>query len=232
MRGFCGIIICSLLFFLVSCKYHILKNTQPDQGVFNSTTSISSDLVQKSVLGTCIQCHNNFAEINNIRAGIKEIQSRISSDQMPPADRGFKPLDACLKSILQQWVSEGLPDQSQTLVSNLVGCNQGVPISQPETPILEMPITYETLRNRILEKRCLHCHNPQSEDPDAAEILLAPYEELVAHKNLLGENSSTSQFYKIVSRTDDERMPPPVDSSPLPAEEIEFIKKWINAGHP
>jgi hypothetical protein len=106
------------------------------------------------------------------------------------------------------------------------------PVPPDQQSILDMPLNYETLRVKILEPRCLHCHKEGATDPNASETFLFPYSELASHPKLLGTGSADSRLFKMVSRTDDRRMPPPEESGPLSADEIEFIKRWVDAGHP
>jgi hypothetical protein len=107
------------------------------------------------------------------------------------------------------------------------------PIPTP-TPgsILSMPLNYDTLAEKILKPRCLHCHKEGGDDSDAADILLYPYDQLTLHPKFLGTSSADSKLYKLVTKTDDNRMPPPEDGAALTADEIEFIKRWVDAGHP
>ncbi len=111
------------------------------------------------------------------------------------------------------------------------------PVTPPPVPpdqqsILDMPLNYETFRVKILEPRCLHCHKDGATDPNASETFLFPYSELASHPKLFGMGSADSRLFKMVSRTDDRRMPPPEESGPLSAAEIEFIKRWVDGGHP
>lgn len=238
MRGFYCITISSFL-ILGSCNYHVLKDPgTSSQDTFSDTTTVSADVVQKSVLDTCLRCHSgsNAPALNTldaIKANINKIQDEVTSNSMPPADAGYKPLSDCEKDILQEWVQKGMPDNSSKKVFDLAHCQSGVPQTPPKKPILEMPLTYETLTTEVLQPRCLHCHNPKSDDPDAKDIALYPFADLVAQKNMvIAADAANSKIYKYVVRTDDNRMPPPEDGAPLTADQIEFIKRWINAGAP
>jgi len=227
-------------FILGSCNRFSSKSPEAELNTgFTEETTISSAVVQESVLGTCLNCHNgtrtpDLSSVTNIRANISKIQSEVDDNQMPPPSSGYSPLTSCQKDILREWITDGMPDQSGKKVFDLVSCHQTTPLPPkptPAPPILQMPLNYDTLTSQILQPRCLHCHNPQSDDPDAKDIPLSPYKVLAAGK-LLGVDSAHSKLYKMVSRTDDSRMPPPEDSGPLPADQIEFIKRWIDAGHP
>lgn len=207
------------------------------QETFSESTTVNADVVQKTVLGSCKNCHSgtqapNLNTIGAIKDNIAKIQDEIMTNSMPPASSGYKPLSDCEKDILQEWVHEGMPDTSNKKVFDLAHCQSGAPQTPVKTPILEMPLTYETLTTQVLQPRCLHCHNPDSEDPDAKDIALFPFKDLVAQKNMVATDAAHSKLYKYVVRTDDSRMPPPEDGAPLDADQIEFINRWINAGAP
>ena len=239
MRGFYCIIIFSFL-GLGSCNYHVLKTSgvSPSSDTnFDSQSTVTTILVQQSVLNVCLRCHSgttspNLSSADGLRANIAKIQNEVGSNQMPPSSSGYSPLGDCQKDILQEWVAEGMPDTSTHKVSDLPHCQQGTPPPATTTPILEMPLNYQTFNSQILQPKCLHCHNANSGDPDASGILLYPYNALTAHRNLLGPDSSHSKLFTLVSRTDEDRMPPPEDSAPLTTDQLEFIKRWIDAGHP
>jgi uncharacterized membrane protein len=241
MRGFYFIPIFSVL-FLGSCTYHELKNAGAASGsdAFGAQSTVNADLIQQSVLNTCLHCHAgntppSLGSIDDIRANIGRVQIEVNSNQMPPSGSGYPTLSDCQKAILQEWVSEGMPATSDKKIVKLSACQQGVPPSPtptPSTPILDMPVNYQTLNSEILQPRCVHCHSSGSGDPDASLILLVPYSAITGHGTLLGADSAHSRFVTLVTRTDDSRMPPPEDSDPLSADQQEFIRRWIDAGHP
>lgn len=237
MRGFNYFIFSSFL-LLNSCNYFMAKLPEKaSQETFSESTTVSAEVVQKTVLGSCLNCHSgtkapNLSTLDSIKQNIAKVQDEVTTNSMPPASSGYKPLSDCEKDILQEWVLEGMPDTSSKRVFDLAHCQNGSPQTPVKTPILEMPLTYETLTTQILQPRCLHCHNPDGEDPDAKDIALYPFADLVAQKNMIAADAAHSKFYKYVARTDDSRMPPPEDGAPLDADQIEFIKRWINAGAP
>lgn len=236
MRGCFFTIIFSSL-FLVACEYHVIKGAgnASDPISFGENTTVDANFVQKSVMGTCLRCHSgntspNLSSIDNLRINIEKVKTQIFSGKMPPADSGYQSLSDCQKQILQQWSNEGMPNTSNTLVVNLESCKLGTPSQPPEKNILDMPINYSTLVTKILQPRCLHCHNAKSSDPDASEILLYPYSDLIAHKKFFASHAEDSKFYHLVARTDEDRMPPPEDGPALSQDEIEFVKRWIDQG--
>jgi hypothetical protein len=238
MRGFYFIIIFSFL-SLNSCDYHIQKNSglQPTTDkTFDLESTVTLALVQQSVLDVCLRCHSgvnspNLSSADGLRENIFEIQRQVESNQMPPSSDGYSPLGDCQKNILRAWVADGMPETSTQKILDLPKCQQETLPPSTATSILQIPLNYQTFTSQILQARCLHCHNADSGDPDASQILLYPFSALIAHRNLLGPDSRHSKLVSLVSRADDNRMPP-LSESPLSTEQIEFIKKWVDAGHP
>ncbi len=246
----------SLLGFAVGCEYHVLKQDPQGQGVGgqNSDTAnkISADqtvnakLIQNFVLASCVRCHSSTQPILNsldaIKLNIKKIQSSVNANQMPPSRAGYSPLTDCEKDILRAWISENTPDESTIKVASLPTCEAYVPVVAPKpvrpTPpkkpqtILDMPLNYDTLNTQILQKKCTHCHNADGPDIMAAMYLFYPYSNIISHGKLLGTNRHDSNFVKMLEAPDDERMPPAEDGPRLTDDELEFVRRWIDAGHP
>ena len=244
MRGFYFTITFSFLMSIIvialtSCNYNIIKGTQTPSGPssFSENTTVDASVIQQSVLSSCTRCHAgntnpNLSTFAAIVSQIDRVKAQVLSNQMPPASSGYAALTDCQKDILLEWIRLGTPDTSNSKVTDLPACKQGLPSKPIEQPILELPLNYKTFAEKILQPRCLHCHNEKSGDLDASQYLLYPYSELIAHKKLFGSDSAHSKLYKIVSRDDEERMPPPKDSAALASDELEFIRRWLDAGYP
>ena len=140
----------------------------------------------------------------------------------------------CQKEILTTWSSANTPENSDLKIGTLANCKNLPEDSNPqaELPLEQMPLTYQTLIDRIIQPRCLKCHNANSDDLEAAGILFYPYEQIVSRVNLWEAPGAQSKVVEFLTRTDDERMPPPEDSNPLSIEEISFFTRWIDAGKP
>ncbi len=229
----------SLVLLLASCNYKIIKDspTQNSTTSFGENATVDAVLVQQSVLAICLRCHAgntnpNLSTIDAITSQIDKIKSQVMSNQMPPSSSGYAALTDCQKDILNEWIRLGMPSTSSSKVTDLNSCKQGTPIQPAAKPILEMPLNYQTFVEKILQPKCLHCHNEKSGDLDASQYLLYPYAELIAHKKLFSTDGAHSKLYKIVSRNDDERMPPPKDSAALATDEQDFILRWLDNGYP
>lgn len=239
---------CFSLFALLSAalvlnacnNYNLLQDSQVLSGTqtgLGEEALISTEIVQRTTLSSCQHCHSGLKQpiLNSkatVLASLGKVQSEVFSEQMPPRSSGYKAVTECEKEILKKWVELGTPDTSNVKVSSLPGCANSTPKPPESIPISQMPLDYQTLATKILQPKCLNCHNPDG-DPDAQDILLFPYSELASKPTLLGTSSAQSKLVRMVTRTDEERMPPPESNIPaLTSEEIDFLKKWIDAGHP
>src|SRR4029079_2426344 len=95
----------------------------------------------------------------------------------PPIRAPYKSLNQCQRALLKKWMELGMPVTSRVQVKELKECLGGP--DPGEKPILEMPLTYDTLKRRVLDRKCYHCHNPNSTST-ANQVLFEPYDALVA----------------------------------------------------
>lgn len=245
MRGFYCIIICSALIFGLGCDYRVVK----DPNALNETNGtqskpidgsvvIDASLVKNTVLKTCMSCHvgrtpPDLGSVSSIQQNISKIITTVNSNVMPPGKNGYAPLSDCHKAILSKWAQLGVPEASTAKVGDISEC-KGQVSPPPETnlPIEQMPIVYQTLVTKILQPKCLKCHNPDSDDIEAAGILFYPYAEIAKRPRLWSSPGAKSKIVRVLTSEDDSRMPPPEDSAPLSKEEVQFIIKWLDAGTP
>ena len=237
MRGFCCTIIFSLL---AGCNYSILKNPAAagggTQGDLKATATIDYALMQTSVLSTCTNCHSGRQSPSLVGQGavqqnINAVFGKVSAGLMPPADQGYARLSACQVAALKKWMDLGTPATSTVLVSTLPECQQATvapPVAVP-VPLLNQPLTYQTLLTQILQPRCLKCHNV-NDLSDASAFLFFPYPEIQTDTRDWTAPGAASRVVRMLTRTDEHRMPPPDDSEPLSAEQIQFVIQYLDAG--
>ncbi len=243
MHGCYFIIICS--FMLSACNYNVVKNPNVTGGnnslsqPISESATIDAPLIQGTVLKQCMSCHAGrtapeLGSLTGTREHIAKILSEVLSDAMPPAKNGYAPLSDCGKAILQRWVDIGAPLNSSEKVGSLVVCKgqNSLPPDQSTIPISQLPVNYQTLLKKVLQPKCLKCHNPDSDDVDAAGILFYPFAEIAKKPNLWSRPGALSKIVRVLTRNNDERMPPPEEGPALEPEEINFIVKWIDAGSP
>lgn len=223
--------------FISSCRYS--KTTIGNGGgdlntPLNSEDYISYNLVKNTSMKTCSNCHAgnqapDLSSLSEIQNNLTLIQDETSSAGMPPRESGYAPLDACSQAVLDQWISMGAPEETGLQVKSIAACaTQQIP--PVEIPIENSPLTYDTLVNKFLQKKCLQCHNAGSSDPDSSTILFYPYAEVVKNPKYWSSPSAKSKVMQEITSQD----MPPSDSGvePASAEEIDFVKRWIEAGRP
>jgi hypothetical protein len=236
MRGFLCIIIFS---FLLSCSYHVDKTGGANQSQSDAalgTQPISWRLMQTSVLKSCLQCHSGSKQpllfsYSDMVQNISGVWAEVSSGTMPPPSSGISRLSTCRTAILRKWIDLGTPENSSVMVSSLPECpSHGG--DGGDLPINQMPLNYQTLRTKILEPRCLHCHNV-NDTTDAGAILFSPYSQLMQGARKWSSPAKDSKVVHLSRTTNlDDRMPPPEDGDALQEDEIQFIERWIDAGKP
>lgn len=204
--------------------------------------SVDFTTVKNLVFGDCLKCHNgtrdpDLRSLAIIRNQSSQILSSVESNKMPPSGSGYSSLGDCQKLILKAWLEQGAPEVGTVTVGSLGGACQQAPL-EPVTPvdnlpILLKPLNYETLYQRIIQPKCLHCHNSgPTGDFDASLYHLSPFEDFVKEKNMLNVDPTQSKFMSVLTNDDDSRMPPPDDGPRLSEDEIAFVKKWLEAGFP
>lgn len=235
---------------LASCNYNTQKANSngigggPDQGSLSGNTIISFELVSNFSLSTCTKCHAGVNKptldsIETFRANISTVMSQVDGGQMPPANKGFSPLNDCQKALLRKWVDTGMAEKSVATVADVPECKTAGPINttpDPITPIELMPLNYDTLNTRIIQPKCIMCHDTGGE----AELYpFYPY-SLMMDKDLGSGNEwkapgiQSKVHRAIIAADDDDDLMPPLDSKipRLTPAEIDYIVRWIDAGHP
>lgn len=187
-----------------------------------------------------MNCHVNHSkpnlnDLNSIHRNLTKVLDNIRSNDMPPAKNGYSPLDNCKKEIFETWVNQKTPEKMSIKVGSLSACQQLPNEPNPDDrPLSQMHLNYDTLVKKILQPKCINCHNPDSDDIDAAGVLFFPYQEILNREQLWSPPVANSKLFRILTSEDpDGRMPPPsVDSGPLTADELDFITRWIENGKP
>lgn len=187
---------------------------------------------------TCVHCHGEKQQKGDYRLDTREeafklvsgeamivpgkpeeskvytttILDELDDDVMPPADDGPK-LEASQSKVLKAWIAEGAkwPD--------------GVTLEQKPRILFAKHI------QPIFETACLTCHNPDKMKGDYDMSLkdLAFKGEELHGAGVTPFDPEKSSIFKLISlpADDDELMPP---KKPLPKEEIELVKMWIEQG--
>lgn len=197
------------------CNYNRSK-LAPDGGGptgndFN-TANMDYKSVDQSVIGPrCASCHSvaggnqggvNLESYASIRSLIPQIFNRaLEKRDMPPSG----PLSEREALMLKAWLELGAPERSSDVTE------------KPDPGFESGPVTWEAVRTKIFEKKCIECH--QQPRPDGALDLTDLAEVRKKAANI---------FDRVIIRQD---MP----ISPIPAlsmSERKFLLNWFNLGLP
>ena len=117
-----------------ACSYHAESlpggGSQPDSAL-NAEAFISYDLIRTTSLRTCSNCHSGAEEpdlgsLTEIQNNLDLIHDETSSASMPPAELGYKALDACNQAVLDQWLSMGAPETTTLQVKSIPACSHDI----------------------------------------------------------------------------------------------------------
>lgn len=221
-----------ILIGMSSCNYSRLKNQPGSDSGLSSDTPISYDIVKSYSLSSCLKCHSGtqapaLNSLQNLISNQVLIKNEINDGAMPPKSSGYELLSQCQIDLYSKWVELGSPETSTHLVAEIPSCSSEFSAQPQIIPILLMPLNYQTLRTKILQPKCLLCH---TSDGEANYLPYFPYGELV----LTGNWSAPAKSSKVMEEITASDGMPPTDSgvTPLSTDEIEFIKRWIDAGKP
>lgn len=103
----------------------------------------------------------------------------------------------------------------------------GVPLS---TLRAEPPVNYSRDIKPLLSSRCYTCHGPDA-GKRKAKLRLDVREQALTKAIKPGKSSDSELFARITAKEPTEIMPPPASKmSPLTAQEIDLIRRWIDEG--
>jgi hypothetical protein len=231
---FASVIVLAFALVPVSCNFTVNKIPPAPLPNLPLDSKVDWNLMNTYVFRQCKDCHQGqqtpllFGE-DQMRQNIGAVWNEISAGSMPPRRGSYSALSNCEMAALKKWMDLGMPDESATQVSDLPECTAPTP---PPTPINNLPLNYQTLKAKILGPRCVSCHCPDC-DSNAHTILFEPLSELAGDsQNRWSSPAIKSRVIRALTRSDKHRMPPPNNSDPLSAIEIEFVTRWIDAGKP
>lgn len=243
------------LLFLTGCNIFLSKSISTDQipknnsannpsqnsNEYDSFQKINFDIVKKISLASCYDCHAGTSKTILIQSSdyqkqINILKKVILEETMPKVSYGYNLLDSCQKDLFLKWLELGAPENSDFPLANVSSCNYLLkpPTDVPvEPPIAQLPLNYKNIYEQILRPKCVKCHNPDHES-DASTILFFPYNEISEAPRRWKSPASESKIIRSVTRTDQDRMPPPPPegAEPLTSQELEFLSRWIDAGVP
>lgn len=113
---------------------------------------------------------------------------------------------------------------------------------EPKTPPAKVEkIDFEKQIWPILEKRCVDCHSTPKAGPDGKTkkpkggVVIDTKEGITASKKgklVVAKHAADSMIVQSITlpADDEDRMPPAKKGDPLPQEQIDLIKAWIDQG--
>lgn len=107
-----------------------------------------------------------------------------------------------------------------------------LPIEKRQEKIPENPIIYADVVTRILDDKCVACHNPNKQK---GQLLMTSLSELLkggeSGSTLLPGDPEQSEFIKRLHlHADDEEHMPPKGKTPLSGNEIAIMERWVALG--
>lgn len=219
-------------------------NNEDNNKVLSQESTLDYETILSLSLNSCMKCHSgskppDLSTREGLIANMKSVLASVREDRMPKGN--YPKLSNCQKDALYAWAQLGAPERTEMQISSIASCGEigsgsttttTTTTTLPPPPLNQMPLDYKTVTDRILRPKCMNCHNPDSTS-DAVDTLLYPYSQITARRTLLGTSSANSKIFKLVNATDDTLMPPAdSDYAHLTDEEITFLQRWLDAGHP
>ncbi len=230
------IFICLWIFVVCGCNYKLAKTADSNSGnnSLSANQIITFQLIQSYSLTSCQNCHAGkqapqLTSLSDLKTHSDLVWSEVSTNAMPPTASGYEPLSSCKKALLKKWIDLGMPSESTATVGEITECkNENQQPAPPVIPISLMPLNYETLKTRILQPKCLLCHSAGGEQSDMSFF---PYSELMVMARFWKSPAVKSKVFDEITKVDGM---PPLDSNipVLTSDEIDFVKRWIDAGNP
>jgi len=150
-----------------------------------------------------------------------------SSDFIVRQLRKFRRSDAqgrfgrtCIVVCALVLLSEALPDRDDSEVLAADSAASAVQYNRDVRP--------------ILADKCFHCHGPDAAARQA-DLRLDQREDVLVDRDghrviVSGDAANSELIRRVLSKDDDERMPPPDSGVSLTVEEIDILGRWIQSG--
>ncbi len=232
MTNYFGFILGTII-FMTGCNYQTSKELTAPNVSLSLNTAIDFESIKTNSLSSCLKCHSgtqnpNLSTYSELKLHSALVSGEIATSSMPPAGSGYPLLENCQKDLYQKWVDLGMPETTTHTVAEVQSCRDVIGNPPNVTPILLMPLNYQTLNSKILQPKCLLCHSPSGE---AKDLTFYPYNELAKLKEWNAPAISSAVVDEIMNKEDG--MPPPETKlGSLTDDEVEFVKRWIDAGKP
>ena len=107
-----------------------------------------------------------------------------------------------------------------------------LPLEKTNEKIPDNPLIYQHIVNRILDKNCVSCHNPNKQK---GQLLMTSLAELmkggeVGNTIIPGDPEASELIQRLHLPMEDEEHMPPEGKKPLDDNEIQILERWIALG--
>lgn len=107
-----------------------------------------------------------------------------------------------------------------------------LPLEKRKEKIPENPLIYQDVVGRILDDKCVSCHNPNKKK---GELLMTSLEELlrggeIGNTVIPGNPEESEIIRRVYLPDEDEEHMPPDGKRPLDENEIQILERWIALG--
>jgi uncharacterized membrane protein len=209
---------------------------RPQVGVLQNfgEKTVSFEVVRAVSLRNCLECHTTGDHAINTEALVlahkDDILSEIRNKTMPPRNSGYPLLNECETKILETWIDDKLSHrESSVKVNEIEACaNVGAPVTKPKTDFAKLPLNFENLKREILAPKCLQCH---AKDSPGYQYNLEDLQD-IKDNELVAATPEESTLFKVVNKGMTKIFMPKKSSGikPLTRQEIDYMKRWIEAG--
>ncbi|MBX9767417.1 MAG: hypothetical protein K2X47_09115 [Bdellovibrionales bacterium] len=210
------------LFILLfaGCRFYYKEKAPSDSVELSKLTGVSYQIIDQEVFQPkCLSCHGisggvNLENYSEVRKHLPAIERTALVEKTMPKNSS---LTNRQRQILTAWLRAGAPEN--------------VGAESPPTPPEPLKPTFESIKAKIIDRRCVTCHTA---DGRASGVPLGTLQEILKSTRdlVLPGNPDESGLLIAIERVDKKRMPPPENADALLPEEIEVIRKWIEIGAP
>ena len=213
------------------CSFSLKKSgvadedsTSSDQSASPASSAGGVDFatIKKQILQpNCLSCHGGREEpvlltYDQVKANLAAIENEVLVEKaMPKAG----PLSDSKQTTLRAWIDAGAPETVAAADSGVTVTPSPAP-SQAASGIVR-PVTFATLKEKVLEPSCVSCHYAGSVIDGEAMTSLQTYEEVKSVDGTFWANT----IYQSAM--------PPLDSpgaEPLTTEQKDIISLWFSDG--
>jgi serine/threonine protein kinase len=235
-----------LLAPLVVLAWHYIERERREQRIIDRAVEVAPQ-AREILQRHCYECHGkNPAKVE------RKFLVLDRASLLDPDRKNVIPRDAEHSRLIQRIEDETMPPEDEELRLPRVSAQElailkewiagGAPVFPPEDPQAPTPpvVSYSQLAadvKAIFIDRCYDCHHTRKKGKDEEPkggIKILNHNLLVStRKVVIPGNPDESELYQLlVADESNKLMMPPKSQGRLPPEDIEKIRKWIEAGAP